>query len=325
MLLAAAGAGAAWRRSRRSRPAVLLALLFLIGVGRRRERADLADPLARAGAARRIGRRRSRSGSVNQNLARAVGPAIGGVLLAATSAALVFGVNAVSFLAVLGAVAVTAVPVRTLTLPREHVFAAVRAGGRYVGQQSQLLLALIVRAVAFIFPAGALWALLPLVARSPTRTRLSRLRAAARMRRCRRAGRRHASGPRCSRRLAPRVIYALACLAIAGAGRCSRSPTALPSPSSRSSPPARRGSPGLGLLGAAYQGQLPPWVKARGVSYYLVAFQGANGIGALVLGRRRPGQQRRDRADCPRRRVAGRRRSADLASEVPRAKSPARH
>jgi quinol monooxygenase YgiN len=29
---------------------------------------------------------------------------------------------------------------------------------------------------------------------------------------------------------------------------------------------------------------LPSWVKARGVSYYLVAFQGANGIGALVFG-----------------------------------------
>jgi hypothetical protein len=41
---------------------------------------------------------------------------------------------------------------------------------------------------------------------------------------------------------------------------------------------------GLGLLGAAYQGELPGWVKARGVSYYLLAFQGANGIGALCLG-----------------------------------------
>jgi hypothetical protein len=48
----------------------------------------------------------------------------------------------------------------------------------------------------------------------------------------------------------------------------------------------RRGAwiTGLGLLGAAYLGQLPPWVKARGLSYYLVAFQGANAIGALVLG-----------------------------------------
>jgi quinol monooxygenase YgiN len=67
---------------------------------------------------------------VNQNLARAVGPAIGGVLLAATSAALVFLANAISFLAVLGAVAVTAIPKIELTLPREHAVAAARAGGR---------------------------------------------------------------------------------------------------------------------------------------------------------------------------------------------------
>ena len=45
-----------------------------------------------------------------------------------------------------GAVAVTAVPVRKLTLPREHAVAAVRAGGRFV-ENSPILLALIVRSV----------------------------------------------------------------------------------------------------------------------------------------------------------------------------------
>jgi MFS family permease len=41
-------------------------------------------------------------GAVNQNLARAVGPAIGGIILAATSAGTVFLINAATFLAVLG-------------------------------------------------------------------------------------------------------------------------------------------------------------------------------------------------------------------------------
>ncbi len=41
---------------------------------------------------------------------------------------------------------------------------------------------------------------------------------------------------------------------------------------------------GLGLLSAAYQGELPAWAKARAFAYYLVAFQGAMGVGALVLG-----------------------------------------
>jgi hypothetical protein len=43
---------------------------------------------------------------------------------------------------------------------------------------------------------------------------------------------------------------------------------------------------GIGLLAAAYQTQMPPWVKARGMSYYLVAFQGSNAVGGLAFGRR---------------------------------------
>ena len=73
----------------------------------------MADAPARVGVGREsIGC--NRAGSVNQNLARAIGPALGGLLLAATSAAALFAVNAVSFVAVLAAVAVTAVPKREL-------------------------------------------------------------------------------------------------------------------------------------------------------------------------------------------------------------------
>jgi MFS family permease len=83
-------------------PAVILALLFVIGCGtaisaptRQTLQPELVpvDNRARAIAL----------GSVNQNLARAIGRAIGGALLAATNAGVVFGVNSVSFLAVLGA------------------------------------------------------------------------------------------------------------------------------------------------------------------------------------------------------------------------------
>src|SRR6201999_204474 len=76
----------------------------------------------------------------------------------------VFGVNALSFVAVLAAVVITRIPARRQNLPREHVAAAIRAGGRYVAN-SPVLLALIARSVGFVFFAGAIWALLPLVAR----------------------------------------------------------------------------------------------------------------------------------------------------------------
>ena len=101
---------------------------------------------------------------MNQNLARAIGPAIGGLLLAATSAAVVFFVNSFSFVAVLIAVALVTVPARVSALPREHFRSATRAGGRFV-RNSPALLGMIVRTVAFGFFATGLWALLPLVAR----------------------------------------------------------------------------------------------------------------------------------------------------------------
>jgi MFS family permease len=164
VMLAAAAALAVLAALSDLTPAVILLLLFALGCGAALSaptwqtlQPELVPAASRADAIA--------LGSVNQNLARAIGPAIGGILLAATSAALVFGVNAVSFVAVLVAVAVTAVPARRLTLPREHALDAVRAGGRYVAHSPELI-ALIVRAAAFILPAGAVWALLPIVART---------------------------------------------------------------------------------------------------------------------------------------------------------------
>jgi len=106
---------------------------------------------------------------VNQNLARAVGPAIGCLILAATSAGTVFIVNAATFLAVIAVVAVVAAW-RSSTrpadaLPREHLGGAIRAGGRYV-TASPALRVILVRAFIFIFFASAVWALLPLTART---------------------------------------------------------------------------------------------------------------------------------------------------------------
>ncbi len=221
-------------------------------------------------------------GSVNQNLARAVGPAIGGLLLAATSAALVFFTNAVSFIAVLAVVAVATLPTRRSTLPREHALAAMRAGGAYV-RNSPALLALIVRAAAFVFLATGIWALLPLVARDRLGlgsggyglllgcVGLGALLAAT-------------FGPSLRARLSPRVVYAVACLAVAvGAALLAVTHSVAVAVVGLILAGAAWIT-GLGLLSSGYQSQLPPWVKARSFAYYLVAFQGASGIGALCLG-----------------------------------------
>jgi MFS family permease len=262
-------------------PAVLIALLFVIGVGGaigaptwQTLQPELVPDDVRTQAIA--------LGSVNQNLARAVGPAIGGLLLAATSAALLFGVNAASFVAVLGAVMITRIPVRERTLPREHAFAAVRAGGRFV-LNSPVLLAVIARAVAFVFFAGALWAILPLVARE----RLGLGSAGyGLLLGCVGVGALLAAnlGPALKRRLSANAIYALACLLVAVPAALLAITHSVVLTALVLVVSGAAWITGLGVLSNAYQGQLPTWAKARAFAYYLIAFQGANGIGALSIG-----------------------------------------
>jgi MFS family permease len=145
-------------------PWVLLALLFAVGTGQALTsptwttlQPELVSPPERVQAIS--------LGSVNQNLARAVGPAIGGLLLAATSAGTVFLVNAASFVAVIGVIWAWHSTRAPDALPREHVAEAVRAGGRYVAA-SPVLRVILARAGLFIFFASATWALLPVTAHS---------------------------------------------------------------------------------------------------------------------------------------------------------------
>jgi MFS family permease len=102
--------------------------------------------------------------SVAVNVSRAVGPALGGLLVAAVGSGVVFLLNAVSFLGVMGVIYRWQQSPQQSTMPPEHVFGAMRAGLRYVHHAPELLAALI-RTAAFILCASALWALLPLQAR----------------------------------------------------------------------------------------------------------------------------------------------------------------
>ncbi len=103
--------------------------------------------------------------SVGINISRAIGPAFGGVAIAALGVASPFLLNAASF----GAVVVALLwwrpqPLPPRHLPAERFFAAIRAGLRYA-RASAPLRATLVRAAAFFFFASAYWALLPLIAR----------------------------------------------------------------------------------------------------------------------------------------------------------------
>jgi MFS family permease len=99
------------------------------------------------------------------NLARAVGPAIAGLVIAAAGVAAAFFTNVVSFCGVIFVVAKWKRPVRKQTWPPETLGGATIAAIRYV-RHSPAILSVIVRAGVVMFFSSTLFALLPTVARS---------------------------------------------------------------------------------------------------------------------------------------------------------------
>ncbi len=108
--------------------------------------------------------------SAGNNLARAVGPALGGLIVAAfqridTGAGSVFLLNAASYAAVIWVlVNWKRIPLFKSTLPSERIAASIRSGLRYVRYSPDLRSSL-VRTFTFAFFLSAIWALLAVVAK----------------------------------------------------------------------------------------------------------------------------------------------------------------
>lgn len=102
--------------------------------------------------------------SLGINIARAIGPALGGVIIAMAGPGAVFAVNAVSVIGVV----IVLLRWKRMTperhLPAEHLIGAMRAGIRYALRAPELQVVLI-RSVGFFLFGSALWALLPIIAR----------------------------------------------------------------------------------------------------------------------------------------------------------------
>lgn len=104
--------------------------------------------------------------SVGMNVSRAVGPALGGAMVAQMGIAAPFWVNAFSNLGVIGALLWWRPPKTTRKhLPVERFGSAIGTGLRHARHNPHLR-ATLIRAVGFFLFASAYWALLPLVART---------------------------------------------------------------------------------------------------------------------------------------------------------------
>lgn len=144
-------------------PVVLLSFTFALGLG-----AAMNAPAWQAIAPELVSRAELPAAvalnSVGFNIARAVGPALGGFIVAAAEPAAVFLLNAASFVGVIFVLYRWRRKRRQTGLPTERLIGAIQAGMRYV-HYAPVLDAVLVRVGVFISCGSALWALLPLVAR----------------------------------------------------------------------------------------------------------------------------------------------------------------
>jgi MFS family permease len=143
-------------------PALLLTLTFVLGCGGAMTiptyQALIPDlvPRAQLTAA-------SALGAISMNLARAVGPAAAGVLIAQVGPGAVFALNTATFVAFAAVLMLwRRRPTDDAGEPEPFV-AALRAAGRFV-RHSAAMRRFLLRVALFILPGVALWALLPLVA-----------------------------------------------------------------------------------------------------------------------------------------------------------------
>lgn len=220
--------------------------------------------------------------SLGFNIARAIGPAIGGVILAALGAAATYGTDVLSYLVVIAAVLWWRRPPNADDQLSERFGSAVRAGFRFVRANREMHRVLFRTAVFFLF-ANVAWALLPLVARDVL------------------GGGAGFYGV---------MLGAIGAGAILGAVVLPRLRRALESDGLvlgaslvmaailigvSFGPPQWVGIASALVFGAAWiavlttlnattQGILPNWVRGRGLAVYLMVFNGAMTLGSLAWG-----------------------------------------
>lgn len=216
------------------------------------------------------------------NLARALGPALGGLVVGSLGPAAAFALNAASFLATIYVLWRWKAVSRRPLYPPESFASAIVAGVRYARHSAELR-AVLSRSALFAFFAAAGLALLPVLARSL---------------------------PGGSARTYGLLLGSIGAGAIAGAGLRARLARLLH--------PQTMMPLGMGLIGAALlllprtqrvpalclallffgagwmlvlsstntsaQLALPVWVRARGLGIYLLVFSGAMAAGSAIAG-----------------------------------------
>ncbi|MFH8491003.1 MFS transporter [Streptomyces longisporoflavus] len=263
-------------------PAVLLGLTFLLGCG-----TALMGPAWQAVQPELVERRQlgqaAALGAVNMNLARAVGPALGGAVIAAVGTGWVFAFNAASYLGIAAVLVRWKPPASHVPAARgEKLLAAVHAARRYVGNAPGVRRVLL-RTALFIPGGAALWSLLPLVASRSLGLGSDGYGLLLGVVGVGAVGGAFAL-PAIRRACGVNGTLAAGTVAFAGALAVLATVRTPWVAAVALLPAGLAWIAVLSTLNAAVQARLPGWVRARGLAVYLLVFQGGQALAAPLWG-----------------------------------------
>lgn len=220
--------------------------------------------------------------SAGMNVARAIGPTLGGIIIVGAGAGTAFLLNAASELVILAAILAWTPMVAKSPQAPEHFMSAIVAGVRYA-VHSPLLKTVLWRAAGFFLFASAFWALIPLLVRNVLQADASVYGIAVGA-----VGLGAVGGalllPRLDQRYGPNKLVAFGSIGMAGvlivlAVFPLRWVALLASVIAGVSWILV-----LSSLNVGAQNALPDWVRGRGLSIYGMVFFGSMTVGALIWG-----------------------------------------
>jgi MFS family permease len=222
------------------------------------------------------------------NLARVIGPALGGGMLAAFAtarggAAAVFFVNSLSFVLVIAVlVRWRRKVVRTSQLPTERFMGSLQAGMRYVRHAPELR-SILIRTWALTSCASAIWALLAVVARTDLQNGAFGY---GMLNACLGVGAVAGAAmlPRVRRRFRPDLVVILAGLTFAGSLFTLAFVHDVPLVCAVLVLSGFAWTSTTSTFNVAVQVSVPPWVQARALGTYQMVFQGGMAIGSALWG-----------------------------------------
>jgi len=261
-----------------AKPALLLAFTFLMGAG-----AVMNDPawqsitpdlvpLGKLGAAVALN-------SAGFNFARALGPALGGLVIATAGSGSAFLLNAVSFFGVILFLYHWKPAQREPGRSVSTVAGAMRVGIKYA-QREPRMKAVLVRTLSFSVFAAAFWALLPLIASKFGAQGFGAMLAGFGLGALAGAG----ALPAAQRKFSLDTVVVIATLVFAAAmcGLVRTNSLAFASGCAAAAGLAWIGI--LATLNLVAQTVSPAWVRARVISMYVLVLQGGLAVGSAAWG-----------------------------------------